>query len=132
MPAVDEKPISLTSTAINVGAAMADLNELRRCHSGRAYLATRGDEGRKRNPERRTREHSLCIEDRDFVHLALGQAELGGGGVVESDTPSRRRVYAAKIDRQLAVQEDPYVVIADEGQALAALVLEPVAHHAGK
>ena len=44
----------------------------------------------------------------------------------------RRAVHAAEIDGELAVDEHPDVVVADELQRLAAAVLEPVAHLAGE
>src|ERR1017187_1323076 len=75
---------------------------------------------------------SFGLEDDDLVDLAHSETEGRGRRRVERDAAGLRAVHAAQVHRQLAVHEDPHIVVADEGQALATLILEPVADLAGE
>src|SRR4029078_9658216 len=81
---------------------------------------------------RRAADPPLRLKDGDLVDLADREREARRGRGVEGAAPRRRAVNAAEVDRELAVDEDPDVVVADELQGLAAAVLEPVADLAGE
>jgi len=63
------------------------------------------------------------LEELHRIDVAGRDAELGLG-LIEVHRARLRVVEAAQIDGQLAVDEDPEIVVAHEGEALAAVVLE--------
>src|SRR5205814_9006476 len=63
------------------------------------------------------------VEELEGVDAAELEAE-GGGGLVEVDGAAGGGVQAAEVHGQLAVDEDPEVVVAGEGEVLAAAVLD--------
>ncbi len=72
---------------------------------------------------------ALGLEHDDFVHLAVGQPQRS-----YINRFLHRRVNAADVQRQLAVDEHPDVVVAHELQHLRrrAVVFEPEAHLCGE
>ena len=73
----------------------------------------------------------LGVEQRDLVEAADGQAERGGA-LIDGQRALRAGVQPTEIEREPPVDEDPDVVVAAEGQRLAAAVLEEVTDLGGE
>ncbi len=74
---------------------------------------------------------ALGVEERDLVETADRQTQRGGA-LIDNERALRARVQAAQIQRKAAVHEDPNVVVAAEGQRLAAAVLEEIVDLGGE
>ena len=85
----------------------------------------------KRQLEVRAGAVAFGVKQRDLVEATDGQAEGGGDGS-KVKVALGARMHAAQIERQVAVDEDPHVVVAAERQRLAAPILEEVADLGGE
>ena len=82
-----------------------------------------GEADRGLHAEVRLGRVALGLEDREVVGLAGLDAELAHE-IVELDGHALGAVHAADVDGELAVDEDPHVVVAGEREDLAALIRE--------
>src|SRR6185312_6118365 len=125
-------PIGAGVFVLPVVALLADGDDA--VAAGGRALAGGGVESAQRQAEGGAGGLAFGLEHRDLVHLAVGQAEVGARAGAEGDGALHRGVDGAQVDRELAVDEHPDVVVAREIQrvALGRVVLEPVADLAGE
>src|SRR5690606_25037550 len=77
-------------------------------------VAASGREPRERELETRTFGFALRVEHLDRINRAVFEPEVGPGRGVDRHGTELRRMDAAQVDREPAVDEDPHVVVADE------------------